>query len=362
MAIELDSLKLYIGPRQLGAPDDLEQAIVAFIDGADQPRSTLLIAVQELESEPITQAIVAAAARKVTVRIVLEGDYLRAGKAEPDPFAATGENEANRRMLNALLRAGIDVRTDYNPDIFHQKFIVRKRGGDMALLTGSTNFTPTDGRDNLNHLVIFENATIAGEYETEFEEIWDGTFGTSRLRHDPKPRQGTVSRVNFKLLFAPDHAPEMEIMKQMLKSRRRIDFAIFTFAGSSGIDDTMIALQRGGIAIRGVLDRAQGVQKWAATESLKAAGVEVHAARQGRTFNGHRLRKLHHKLMVIDERVVIGGSFNYTDPANRLNDENIFILGDLEDDDPVSVERERQVGAFALAEIDRIIQVFGEPA
>ena len=44
--------------------------------------------------------------------------------------------------------------------------------------------------------------------------------------------------------------------------------------------------------------------------------------------------------MVIDERVVIGGSFNYTGPANRLNDENIFVLGDLEDDGPVTVARE----------------------
>ena len=44
-------------------------------------------------------------------------------------------------MLSALLRAGIDVRTDYNPNIFHQKFIVRVRpGGDMALLTGGEAF------------------------------------------------------------------------------------------------------------------------------------------------------------------------------------------------------------------------------
>ena len=41
------------------------------------------------------------------------------------------------------------------------------------------------------------------------------------------------------------------------------------------------------------------------------------------------LRKLHHKLMVIDERVVVAGSFNYTQPANDYNDENIFVLGSV---------------------------------
>lgn len=361
MALELDSLKLYMGPRELGAPDDLEQAIVAFIDGADEPRNRLLIAVQELESEPITRAILAAKARRVTVRVVLEGDYLRATKGHADPFLEQGSHEPNRRMLSALLRAGIEVRTDYNPKIFHQKFIVRARsGGDLALLTGSTNFTPTGCHANLNHIAVFENRTIAKEYQTEFDELWDGTFGSNRLRHDPAPREGTVSKVSYKLLFAPDHAPEMEIMKQMLKARDRIDFAIFTFAGSSGIDDTMIALQRGGMTIRGVMDRAQGAQKWAATKAIQAAGVEVRGARKGHLFDGHRLNKLHHKLMVIDGRTVIGGSFNYTAPANRFNDENIFVLGDPESDDPVTVEREHQVGAFALAEIDRIFETFGE--
>lgn len=38
--------------------------------------------------------------------------------------------------------------------------------------------------------------------------------------------------------------------------------------------------------------------------------------------------------MVSDERPVIAGSFNYTAPATTLNDENIVVLGDLEETDP----------------------------
>src|SRR6266511_2094485 len=30
-----------------------------------------------------------------------------------------------------------------------------------------------------------------------------------------------------------------------------------------------------------------------------------------------KLRKLHHKVMVIDELIVVAGSFNYTEPANE---------------------------------------------
>jgi phosphatidylserine/phosphatidylglycerophosphate/cardiolipin synthase-like enzyme len=73
MPIDLGSLELYAGPPGAGAPDDLEAVIVAFIDDA---RDRLRIAVQELESEPITRAITRARARGVNVQIMLEADYL----------------------------------------------------------------------------------------------------------------------------------------------------------------------------------------------------------------------------------------------------------------------------------------------
>ena len=62
----------------------------------------------------------------------------------------------------------------------------------------------------------------------------------------------------------------------------------------------------------------------AATHHIKE-NIELY-----RGPNKGKLGKLHHKLMVIDKQVVIVGSFNYTGPANLLNDENIIILGDLE--------------------------------
>jgi phosphatidylserine/phosphatidylglycerophosphate/cardiolipin synthase-like enzyme len=76
---------------------------------------------------------------------------------------------------------------------------------------------------------------------------------------------------------------------------------------------------------------------------------------------GTGVRKVHHKLMVLDERIVIAGSFNYTAPATTLNDENIIVLGDLEENDPVAEAAHRQLAAFALAEIERIIADLAEP-
>ena len=353
--MEIGNIELYLGPPRAGGPDDLKAVIVAFIDDA---KKRLEIAVQELEDEDIAKAIIAARRRGVQVWIVIEADYLRAKRWRSRPFDPGGKREANRRIHDAILRSNIQVRTDFNPDIFHQKFIIRDR---ESVLTGSTNFTPTgvgvdpDRGGNLNHLVVVHDETVARMYGREFKEIRHGRFGRNSEGHDPAPPTVVVSGVPIKVAFAPDHNPEMEIMKQMLKAKRRVDFAIFTFSQSSGIDDAMIAVARRKLSVRGALDGMAANQKWAATRPVRNAGAELYRVRQSRAVN-----KLHHKLMVIDEQVVVAGSFNYTGPATRLNDENIVVIGDLESKDADSIRMQKTLAGYALGEIDRIIEQHGE--
>ncbi|MEV0897128.1 phospholipase D-like domain-containing protein [Actinoplanes sp. NPDC049802] len=235
------------------------------------------------------------------------------------------------------------------------------------VLTGSTNFTRTDTGtnppdnpdqrgNNLNHLVILRGQTATNLYLGEFQRMRTGTFGALNERVTSRPAEFRLGRIRVKPIFAPYHGPEMEIMKQMLKARERVDFAIFTFAQSSGIDDTMAWLLRAGIGVRGVLDRGQGSQKWAATSGLVSAGAELHENTPG---NG--VRKVHHKLMIIDRRLVIAGSFNFTAPANTLNDENIVVLGDLDETDPAAEQAQRRLADYALTEIDRIVTELARP-
>ena len=355
MSVRVGSIEFHTGPDAIGAPDSLLHPLIAFIDAA---RDRLDVAVQELESEPVARALIAARSRGVDVRAVVEHDYLTVRRAPADPWVPGGTNQANRNVYEALLRGRVDVRSDLNPNIFHQKFIVRDPDSSSraAVLTGSTNFTPTGVESNLNHIVIVRGKRVTGQFADEFAEIWNGTFGTMRQRHDTAPKVYRVSKVRVKAVFAPDHAPEMELMKQMLKAKRRIDFAVFTFSRSSGIDDAMIALSQSGVRVRGILDGKQGNQEWAATHHLAGNGVEVFLAR-----HGGGLKKLHHKLAVIDDEVVIAGSFNYTGPATDLNDENVLVIGDVDDTSETARRRQRQIGLYARLEIDRIIAAHGTP-
>jgi phosphatidylserine/phosphatidylglycerophosphate/cardiolipin synthase-like enzyme len=366
-------IEAFVGPTELGAADNLERVIVDFIGGAER---SLDIAVQELDNEAIAQAILDARFRGVAVSMVMEQSYLLTGKvpvirrrAGEDEAAArrraqwgnqSGANslEENRRLLAALLRCNVDVKADYNPAIFHQKFIIRDYRGDAkptsAILTGSANFTVTDCHRNLNHVVVFHDWRICREYAKEFASIRAGRFG--RGEHGEVPRAFNLEGVPVKVLFAPDHTPELEIMKQMLKSTERVDFAIFTFAGSSGIDDVMVTLSAAGRRVRGAVDPGQGVQEWAATHDLHRAGIALFLPDRTAPF-----RKLHHKLMVIDEAVVVAGSFNYTAPANQFNDENIFVIGSpkldlsVREGGPVDPKPCAEIATFFRTEIDRIV-------
>lgn len=370
-------IEAFCGPQELGAPDDLEQVIVDFIRAA---RKTLDIAIQELDNEVIAQAILDAALKGISIRMFMEQDYLCA-EAPPRVVPKAGQNKrdaqieaqwderrrpastrTNRDILAALLRCGVDVKADLNPVIFHQKFIVRdyRNGrslGRAALLTGSANFTNTDTHKNLNHLIVFHDYRIARAYAEEFAELMGGTFGALRMRDDNKPRTVNIKGVPVRILFAPDDRPELEIIKQMLKARSRLDFAVFTFSGSSGIDDALIMLHLAGIDIQGVLDAGQGAQDWAATYWLHDEGIEVFLS-DSEKLPG--LRKLHHKLMVIDDDIVIAGSMNYTQPANDYNDENIFVIGNPYDlsrreGGPVDHAECKAITSFFRNEIERIV-------
>lgn len=349
MPIVEGNIAVYLGPQQQAGPDNLLEPILEFINKAKK-RQKLKIAVQEIDHKPIAEAIINARKRGVTVDVVIEQSYLLSHRIPEDPFVPCGRNEENRFLYNAILRATVDIKSDFNTKIFHQKFIVLGN----SVLMGSTNFTTTGVTKNLNHVVIIDDAEVANAYSREFREIQQGRFGRWSIDRDEKPKEARVSGIRVKPLFAPDHAPEMEIMKQILKAKKRIDFAVFTFSQSSGIDDALIAASERGVKVRGILDRMQANQKWAATHLLANAGVEIMVV--GNTGD---LGKLHHKMMTIDDSVSIFGSFNYTGPANVSNDENIIIIGDLKEPSSEIKSAQKRIAQKVRKEIDRIENDFG---
>jgi len=100
----------------------------------------------------------------------------------------------NRRILSALLRSDVQTRGDFNPEIFHQKFVLRDyfdnkatTPGNSALLSGSANFTITDTHVNLNHIFVFHNSFACRQYEVEFNQLRGGASADSDTATSPLP-------------------------------------------------------------------------------------------------------------------------------------------------------------------------------
>lgn len=304
----------------------LEKQIVRFID---KSKKTLDIAVQELRAgsihnqNPIKQAILEAAGRGVVVRMMVEASYLKQGSDNLNTFA---------EFLNT---ANISIHADKNPNIFHNKFIVRdKDHSTAALLTGSTNFTDTGTRRNYNHIIILHFKgqrkayfDILDRYQEEFNEIIGGTFRNREPTQAIKTYQ--IGNTRITPLFSPDNNPDDFLLQTVLDADASLDVMMFTFGSNSpllsGVINRFGAVKyvnqrptdEKKVAVR-VAFEGQQTKYWSAYPTLKRLGVPVKVER--------RDPKLHHKVGIIDNTTAILGSYNWTLSANDKNDENVLVV------------------------------------
>ena len=243
---------------------------------------------------------------------MLERDFLYESKILDDPWDSSGSsNERNREILMVLFRAGIQVYIEKRSALLHSNFILTK---GVVLLT-SANLTETGLEENYDGLLVIDSPPVYEAFEREFDRLMLDMDDSS----PSIPLELKLNQVDTKLVFGPRHAPEMEIMKQLIKAKHRIDIAVFTFSTSSGIDDSLLACRQRGIPIRLVVDSDQVNQNWSPVPKLKEQGVEI------RHIGGHGLR-LHHKLIVVDDKVLVWGTFNFTKAA-RFSHESIIVFG-----------------------------------
>jgi phosphatidylserine/phosphatidylglycerophosphate/cardiolipin synthase-like enzyme len=82
----------------------------------------------------------------------------------------------------------------------------------------------------------------------------------------------------------------------------------------------MIAQLKAGLIVQGVFEKQNANGIGADFAKLQAGGVDV--LQDGNCYI------LHHKVIIIDERTVVTGSYNFTSSAERDNDENLVIVDD----------------------------------
>ena len=132
-----------------------------------QTKHSLDAALQELDSDSITQALIQAHNQGVLIRVVTETDY------------------AHEDSILQLQKAGISVRTDNDRSgLMHNKFLIFDH---KTVWTGSLNTTDNGCYKNNNNAIAIVSEKLAANFSTEFDELWNGQFGKTSPKFIPHP-------------------------------------------------------------------------------------------------------------------------------------------------------------------------------
>ncbi len=167
-------------------------------------------------------------------------------------------------------------------------------------------------------MLRFASRQVAADYACEFQQLFEGRFGTSKSSATPFPR-GRVGGTPVEVYFAPEDGVATYVLPRLAAAKRSIHFMTFSYTANS-IADAMVAKVKAGLLVRGVFESQNAGGTGSAFGRLRQGGVDV--LEDGNCYI------LHHKVIVIDERTVITGSYNFTNSAEKDNDENLVIVDD----------------------------------
>ena len=261
------------------------------------------IAAFDLDSEPIIAALIRARQeRDVNVRVVVDDEHTPSS------------------TINRLRRNGMSVIEDKRSALMHNKFIVID---GRFLWTGSMNFSTNGVYCNNNNIVRIDSPRLASNYLAEMDEMYfDRIFGP----RSPENTQFTflVNGVEIENYFAAEDELAPIIGRVIARADEEVLFMAFSFT-SEDIGEQLMERAEAGLTVRGVFETTGATNRYSYYgELIDAELPNVEVRRDGNS------RIMHHKVFILDRRVVILGSYNFTGNANDNNDENILIVHDPE--------------------------------
>ena len=212
------------------------------------------------------------------------------------------------------------VKQDNNNQLSHNKFCIID---NKKISTGSMNPTERGAFFNNNNLILIESTYLAQNYEEEFQELWNGYFGKSNKDKQTKVKYPKLNLSNhiYENYFCPDDSCEEHVLEILNNAQTSINFMIFSFT-SDPIGDLLVEKHNLGIEVTGVVEKTQNTNQYSEYKKLNDAGIDI-------TYDTNKYN-MHHKVFIIDESIVITGSYNPTASGTDKNDENILIIHDPE--------------------------------
>lgn len=283
------------------------------VEAIDAARLSVDAAAYSITLNSVRNALINAHRRGVRVRMVMESTNM------------------DRSDVQRMQEAGIPIVGDDNQGLMHNKFMVIDRS---EVWLGSMNFTDSGTYDDNNHLMRIRSTKVAENYSVEFKEMFeDNRFGDNALAQTPYPTV-TLDGTRVDTYFSPDDGVLSVLYNLLDKAEESVHFLAFSFT-SNELGSILRTKAETGLTVSGVMDEEQvGSNTGTEFDPFRQAGMDVHMD----GIDG----QMHHKMFIIDEKIVVTGSYNFSRSAEERNDENIVVIYN------------EQIARFLLQEFERI--------
>ncbi|MCD6363822.1 MAG: phospholipase D family protein [Synergistetes bacterium] len=130
---------------------------------------------------------------------------------------------------------------------------------------------------------------------------------------------GAANSLVIEVYFSPNGGCADRIVSLLDSAKSFIDVAMFSFT-SRELARALIRAHERGVRVRVLLDRHQAEERFSKGRYLAKRGIFVVYDRMPGL--------MHNKFCVIDSKIVITGSYNWTASAEKRNQENLVIIHD----------------------------------
>jgi phosphatidylserine/phosphatidylglycerophosphate/cardiolipin synthase-like enzyme len=117
--------------------------------------------------------------------------------------------------------------------------------------------------------------------------------------------------------FSPKGGCQEALVQELHKARHEILVQAYSFT-SDALTNALVEAKKRGVKVEILLDRSNEVEKYSELHVLLQQGLDPLIDAQ------HPIA--HNKIMIIDQKVVATGSFNFTHQAEGENAENLLIF------------------------------------
>lgn len=261
---------------------EIRQTTLQFIRDT---RYSLDVCVYGINDPQVIQAFQECVDRGVQVRIVTE----------------------NLNAFEVYAIKGAQVVVDRSDGLMHTKYMISDH---LRVWCGSANLTHTSLDAHANHVIILECPKQVGRFLQHFEQSVNGLFKFDRIASYPR----------YGVYFSPEDNPFELIMSHLAQASKEVLIGAYAFTDYR-IAHFLMILSSKGIRVHTLADPSWNlsspysvVQKVSPFSPVTLADVEEGL--------------FHDKFMMIDQRVVLFGSYNFTESASFRNDEVLLISTD----------------------------------